>query len=185
MIILKSKQEIDIMREAAKVTAEILAELEDYIKPGMSTRDIDNLVESNIVKAKMEPAFKGLYDFPASACISVNEQLVHGIPSKKVILNEGDIVSVDTGTIYKGYNSDAARTYGVGSIDGEAQRLIDVTRESFFKGLEFCREGYRLFDVSSAIQTTVEEAGFSVIRDYVGHGIGRNIHEDPQIPNSL
>lgn len=183
MIILKSKQEIDIMREAAKVTAEILAELEDYIKPGISTRDIDNFVESNIVKAKMEPAFKGLYDFPASACISVNEQLVHGIPSKKVILNEGDIVSVDTGTIYKGYNSDAARTYGVGSIDGEAQRLIDVTRESFFKGLEFCREGYRLFDVSSAIQTTVEEAGFSVIRDYVGHGIGRNMHEDPQIPN--
>lgn len=183
MIILKSKQEIDIMREAAKVTAEILAELEDYIKPGMSTRDIDNFVENNIVKAKMEPAFKGLYDFPASACISVNEQLVHGIPSKKVILNEGDIVSVDTGTIYKGYNSDAARTYGVGSIDGEAQRLIDVTRESFFKGLEFCREGYRLFDVSSAIQTTVEEAGFSVIRDYVGHGIGRNMHEDPQIPN--
>lgn len=183
MIILKSKQEIDIMREAAKVTAEILAELEDYIKPGMSTRDIDNFVENNIVKAKMEPAFKGLYDFPASACISVNEQLVHGIPSKKVILNEGDIVSVDTGTIYKGYNSDAARTYGVGSIDGEAQRLIDVTRESFFKGLKFCREGYRLFDVSSAIQTTVEEAGFSVIRDYVGHGIGRNMHEDPQIPN--
>ena len=124
-----------------------------YIKPGMSTRDIDNFVESNIVKAKMEPAFKGLYDFPASACISVNEQLVHGIPSKKVILNEGDIVSVDTGTIYKGYNSDAARTYGVGSIDGEAQRLIDVTRESFFKGLEFCREGYRLFDVSSTICT--------------------------------
>lgn len=183
MIILKSKQEIDIMREAAKVTAEILAELENYIKPGMSTWEVDNFIETRILNAKMEPAFKGLYDFPASACISVNEQLVHGIPSKDVILKEGDIVSVDTGTIYHGYNSDAARTYGVGRISETAGRLIDVTRDSFFKGLEFCREGYRLFDISHAIQKTVEEAGFSVIRDYVGHGIGRDMHEDPQIPN--
>ncbi len=183
MIIVKSKQEIDIMREAAKVTAEILAELEDYIKPGMSTLDVDKYIENKILKANMLPAFKGLYDFPASACISVNEQLVHGIPSKDVILKEGDIVSVDTGTVHRGYNSDAARTYGVGEISESARRLIEATKESFFKGLEYCKVGYRLFDISSAIQKHVEENGFSVIRDYVGHGIGKDMHEDPQIPN--
>lgn len=183
MIIIKSKHEIDIMREAAKVTGEILRNLKDFIKPGMSTMKIDDYVENFITKRGMKPAFKGLYGFPGSACISVNEEIVHGIPSKKRILKEGDIVSVDTGTIWKGYNSDAARTYGVGHISDEAESLIKTTKESFFAGLEFCKVGFRLSDISHAIQTRAEAGGLGVIREYVGHGIGRNMHEDPQIPN--
>ena len=171
------------MREPGKVTGKILKELEDFIKPGISTMDIDKFVEDTIRAHGMIPAFKGYGGFPGSACVSVNEEIVHGIPSKKRILREGDIVSVDIGCIYKGYNSDAARTYGVGKISEEAQRLIDAARESFFEGLKFCKVGYRLSDVSHAIQKRVEEDGFGVIRDFVGHGIGRELHEDPQIPN--
>ena len=171
------------MREPGKVTGKILKELEDFIKPGISTMDIDKFVEDTIRAHGMIPAFKGYGGFPGSACVSVNEEVVHGIPSKKRILREGDIVSVDIGCIYKGYNSDAARTYGVGKISEEAQRLIDAARESFFEGLKFCKVGYRLSDVSHAIQKRVEEDGFGVIRDFVGHGIGRDLHEDPQIPN--
>ena len=171
------------MREPGKVTGKILKELEDFIKPGISTMDIDKFVEDTIRAHGMIPAFKGYGGFPGSACVSVNEEVVHGIPSKTRILNEGDIVSVDIGCIYKGYNSDAARTYGVGKISDEAQRLIDAARESFFEGLKFCKVGYRLSDVSHAIQKRVEEDGFGVIRDFVGHGIGRDLHEDPQIPN--
>lgn len=171
------------MREPGKVTGKILRELEDFIKPGISTMDIDKFVEDTIRAHGMIPAFKGYGGFPGSACVSVNEEVVHGIPSKKRILREGDIVSVDIGCIYKGYNSDAARTYGVGKISEEAQRLIDAARESFFEGLKFCKVGYRLSDVSHAIQKRVEEDGFGVIRDFVGHGIGRELHEDPQIPN--
>ena len=171
------------MREPGKVTGKILRELEDFIKPGISTMDIDKFVEDTIRAHGMIPAFKGYGGFPGSACVSVNEEVVHGIPSQKRILREGDIVSVDIGCIYKGYNSDAARTYGVGKISEEAQRLIDAARESFFEGLKFCKVGYRLSDVSHAIQKRVEEDGFGVIRDFVGHGIGRELHEDPQIPN--
>lgn len=183
MIIIKSDQEIDIMRTAGKVTAQILRDLEDFIKPGISTMDIDRFVEDMIRKNEMTPSFKGLYDFPASACISVNKEVVHGIPSKKRKLKEGDIVSVDTGATYKGYVSDAARTYAVGTIAPEAQRLIDVTRDSFFEGLKFCKVGYRLSDISHAIQVKAESEGFGVIRDFVGHGVGRDMHEEPQIPN--
>ncbi|MDD6920148.1 MAG: type I methionyl aminopeptidase [Eubacteriales bacterium] len=183
MIIIKSEKEIEIMRTAAKVTAEVLVELENFIKPGMSTADIDKFVEDYIVGKGMYPTFKNLYGFPASACISVNEEIVHGIPSKDRILVEGDIVSVDVGSTYEGYVSDAARTYPVGKISKEAQKLIDVAKSSFFAGLEFCREGYRLSDVSHAIQVEVESNGFGVIRDYTGHGVGRNLHEDPKIPN--
>ncbi|WP_130861954.1 type I methionyl aminopeptidase [Bacilliculturomica massiliensis] len=183
MIILKSQQEIDLMREAATVTKAMLLELPKVITAGMSTKDIDDYVEETILRNKMIPAFKGYNGFPACACVSVNEEVVHGIPSKKKILKEGDIVSVDLGTIYKDYYSDAARTYAVGTISEEAQRLITVTEESFFAGLKFCRPGYRLTDVSHAIQAHAEAAGFSVVRDFVGHGIGRNMHEDPQIPN--
>ncbi|MBC6680253.1 type I methionyl aminopeptidase [Zhenpiania hominis] len=183
MIIIKSDQEIDIMRTAGKVTAKILEELKDFIKPGVSTMDIDRFVEEIIRKNDMVPSFKGLYDFPASACVSVNEEVVHGIPSAKRKLREGDIVSVDTGATYKGYVSDAARTYAVGRIDPEAQRLIDAAKDSFFEGLKFCRVGYRLSDISHAIQEKVESEGFGVIRDFVGHGVGRKMHEDPQIPN--
>lgn len=183
MIIIKSKQEIDIMREAGKVTGQVLKELENFIKPGISTLNIDQFVENFIRKHKMIPSFKGLYGFPGSACVSVNEEVVHGIPSKKKILKEGDIVSVDVGSTFNGYASDAARTYGVGAISDEARHLIETTRDSFFAGMEFCKVGKRLSDVSHAIQMKAEGEGFSVIRDYVGHGIGRDMHEDPQIPN--
>lgn len=183
MIIIKSQQEIDIMRESGRVTAYILSELSNMIRPGMSTKDIDDFVESTILKNHMIPSFKGYNGYPASACVSVNEEVVHGIPSSKKILQEGDIVSVDVGSTYKGYVSDAARTYPVGRISAEAQRLITVTKESFFEGLKFCKVGCRLSDISAAIQTKAESEGFSVIRDFVGHGVGRAMHEDPQIPN--
>ena len=183
MIIIKSEEEIDLMRTSGKVTAYILKELENFIKPGMSTADIDSFVEETIVGNGMIPTFKGYGGFPASACVSVNEEVVHGIPSRKRIIREGDIVSVDVGATYKGYVSDAARTYAVGSISEEAQRLIDVTRDSFFEGLKYCKVGYRLSDISHAIQKRAEGAGFSVIRDFVGHGVGQNMHEEPQIPN--
>lgn len=145
--------------------------------------EINRFVEDVILKNNMIPAFKGYNGYPASACVSVNEEVVHGIPSKKRILEEGDIVSVDVGTTHKGYVSDAARTYAVGKISEEAENLIRVTKESFFEGLKFCKEGCRLSDISHAIQTKAEENGFSVIRDFVGHGVGRNMHEEPQIPN--
>lgn len=183
MIIIKSKHEIDIMREAAKVTGEVLNTLEDFIKPGLSTMDVDQYVENMIRKYNMIPTFKGYGGFPGSACVSINEEVVHGIPSKDRILQEGDIVSVDTGSTYKGYASDAARTYGVGEISEDARKLIDVTKKSFFAGIEFAGQGFRLSDISHAIQTCAEGEGFSVIRKYVGHGIGRDMHEDPQIPN--
>ncbi|MBQ1384365.1 MAG: type I methionyl aminopeptidase, partial [Firmicutes bacterium] len=169
--------------KAASVTAQMLVELPEVIVPGMSTRDIDEWVEHYIRKHGMKPAFKGYGGFPACACVSVNEEVVHGIPSKRRILREGDIVSVDLGTIYEGYYSDAARTYPVGKISDEHARLIKVAEESFFEGLKYCRKGNRLGDVSHAIQQHVEAAGFGVIRDYVGHGVGRNLHEDPQVPN--
>lgn len=182
MIVIKSHNEIQIMREAAKVTAHILEMMHDVVKPGMTTAEIDRIVENEIRKYKMIPAFKGYGGFPASVCTSVNDQIVHGIPSSRK-LKDGDIISLDTGTIYKGYYSDAARTYPVGEISPEAEKLIRVTRESFFEGLKFCKPGYRLGDVSHAIQSHVERNGFSVVKDFVGHGIGNKMHEAPQIPN--
>ena len=183
MIIIKSEQEINIMRESGKVTGFILKELEGMIKPGMSTMDINQFVEETILKHNMIPTFKGYSGYPAAACVSVNEEVVHGIPSNKKILKEGDIVSVDVGCTHKGYVSDAARTYAVGKISDEAAKLIKVTRESFFEGLKFCKVGFRLSDISHAIQTKAEGEGFSVIRDFVGHGVGKQMHEEPQIPN--
>ena len=183
MIIVKSKQEIELMRESGKVTGHILKAVKDIIKPGVSTQDIDEFVEAIILSYNMIPAFKGYGGFPASACVSINEEVVHGIPSKERILAEGDIVSVDVGCIYKGYFSDAARTYGVGEISHDAANLIEVTEASFYEGLKYCRPGQRLGDISHGIQKKAEEAGYSVIRDFVGHGIGREMHEDPQIPN--
>lgn len=183
MIIIKSAQEIEMMRESGKVTGKVLRELEDFIKPGISTMDIDKFVDDTIRAHGMIPSFKGMYGFPGSACVSVNEVVVHGIPSKNKILKEGDIVSVDVGSIYKGYHSDACRTYGVGKISPEAQRIIDAAKDSFFEGLKYCKVGCRLSDVSHAIQQKVESKGFGVIRDFVGHGIGADLHEDPQIPN--
>jgi methionyl aminopeptidase len=183
MIIIKSDSEIDLMRESGKVTGYILKELENVIKPGLSTADVNHFVEKTIRDAGMIPTFLGYGGFPASACVSVNEEVVHGIPDKKRILREGDIVSVDVGSTYKGYVSDAARTYAVGEISEEARHLIDATRDSFFAGLEFCKVGCRLSDISHAIQVSAESEGFSVIRDYVGHCVGQQMHEDPQIPN--
>lgn len=183
MIEIKTSDELDCMARAGAVTARMLRDLPALIEPGVSTQDIDEYVERTIEESGMIAAFKGYGGFPASACVSINEEIVHGIPSRKRILQEGDIVSVDLGTIYRGYYSDAARTYAVGRISDLAEKLIRVTEESFFEGLKYCRPGQRLGDVSNAIQRHAEAAGFSVIRDYVGHGIGRNLHEDPQIPN--
>lgn len=183
MIIIKSQQEIDIMRESGKVTGYILRELEGIMNPGVSTKDVDDFVENIIRSNGMIPSFKGYNGFPGSACVSINEELVHGIPSSTKLLKEGDIVTVDVGCTHKGYVSDAARTYGVGRISPDAKRLIEVTKESFFKGLEYCKVGCRLSDISAAIQECVEGGGFSVVRDFVGHGVGRAMHEEPQIPN--
>ncbi len=183
MIIIKSQREIDLMREPCKVTGEILRDLEDFIKPGMSTMDVNAFVEERIANYKMKPTFKGYGGFPAGACVSVNEEIVHGIPSKSRILREGDIVSVDTGATYKGYCSDAARTYPVGEISAEARKLIDVTKQSFFEGVKYAMVGYRVHDIGHAVQQYAEANGMGVIRDYLGHGVGKNLHEDPQVPN--
>lgn len=183
MIIIKSDAEIEMMKVPAKLTAEILRDLEDFIKPGISTHDIDQFVETRILQGGMIPAFKGYGGFPASACVSVNEVIVHGIPSKAKKLREGDIVSVDAGAIYEGWYSDMARTYAVGKISPEAEKLVRVTEESFFEGLKYCVAGNYLSDVSHAIQMHLESNGFGVIRDYVGHGLGREMHEQPAVPN--
>ena len=183
MIIIKSKREIDLMREPCKVTAEIFRELEEFIKPGISTKDIDKFVEDRYIKHKMTPTFKGYGGFPAAACVSVNEEIIHGIPSDKRILKEGDIVSVDIGGTYHGYNSDAARTFPVGIISAEDQNLIDVTRQSFFEGIKYAMEGYRIHDIGHGVQEYAEKNGMGVIRDFTGHGTGSTLHEDPLIPN--
>ena len=171
------------MREAGKVTGHILNELKEMIKPGISTMDIDRFVEKTVKEYGMRAAEKGYCGYPASVCTSVNEEVVHGIPSRKRILREGDIVSVDLVVENKGYMADAARTYAVGEISPEANHLIETAEEAFWKGMEFARVGFRLSDISHAVQTAVEGEGFGVIRDFVGHGIGGHMHEDPQIPN--
>ena len=183
MIVIKSPEEIELMARAASVTGEMLKILPGIIKAGMSTKDIDDWCEKYILDNGMKPAFKGYGGFPGCACVSVNEEVVHGIPSKDKIIKEGDIVSVDLGTIYRGYYSDAARTYPVGKISEKHKELIKAAEDAFFEGLKYCTPDYRLGDVEHAIGELVESRGFSVIRDYVGHGVGRNLHEDPQIPN--
>jgi methionyl aminopeptidase len=183
MIIIKSKQEIELMRKAGEVNGRILRELADIIKPGISTMVIDQYVEKSVKDAGMIASEKGYYGYPASVCVSVNEEVVHGIPSKKRILKEGDIVSVDLVVEYEGYMADAARTYPVGNISPEARRLIETAEKAFFEGIKFAKEGYRVSDISNAVQQEIEKEGFGIIRDFVGHGIGSNMHEDPQIPN--
>lgn len=183
MIIIKSKREIDLMREPCKVTGEILRDLSDFIKPGISTQDINAYVEERIAHYNMKPTFKGYSGFPAGACVSVNEEVIHGIPSPDRIIREGDIVSVDTGATYKGYNSDAARTYAVGEISKEYAKLIEVTEQSFYEGIKYAMVGYRIHDVGHAVQTYAEQNGMGVVRDFTGHGTGSKLHEDPQIPN--
>lgn len=182
-VTVKSEREIELMREAGKILADVHDQLAEFIAPGITTMEIDRRGEELIRKAGCIPSFKGYEGYPASICVSVNDEVVHGIPNKKHRLFEGDIVSLDAGVIYKDYQSDAARTYGVGEIDSKAQKLIDVTKESFFRGIEFARAGNHLYDISAAIQNYVEANGFSIVRDLVGHGIGREMHEEPQIPN--
>lgn len=180
---IKTAKEIEKMREAGRLLEQVHDELEQFIKPGISTLDIDRLGESLIRKMGCTPNFLHYNGYPASICVSVNDEVVHGIPSKKRILREGDIVSLDAGLIYKGYHSDAARTHAVGEISPEAQKLIDVTRQSFFEGIKMAKAGNHLYDISAAIGNYAESFGYGVVRDLVGHGIGTSLHEDPQIPN--
>lgn len=182
MIIIKSPEEIQLMKKAGSVVAGVHREMARHIRPGITTMELDRLAEEYIRSAGAIPAFKGYQGFPASICTSVNEEVVHGIPSERVLL-EGDIISVDVGVVLSGYVGDSAKTYPVGNIDEGAKRLIEVTRQSFYDGIAYARNGNRLSDISSRIQKTVEENGFSVVVDYVGHGIGRDMHEDPPIPN--
>lgn len=182
-VTIKSKREIEKMREAGKILEETHDRLSEIIKPGISTLEIDQFGEKIIREYGCIPSFLNYNGYPASICVSVNDEVVHGIPHKDRILKDGDIVSLDAGVIYQGYHSDAARTYGVGEISDEAARLIRITKESFFEGMKFAKEGNHLFDISEAIQKHVESNGYSVVRDLVGHGIGTHLHEDPQIPN--
>lgn len=182
MIIAKSASEIEVMREAGRVTARALDAVSSAVRPGVTTADLDAIAEDVIVKAGARPAFKGYHGFPATLCTSVNDEVVHGIPGDRV-LREGEIVSVDCGAIVDGYYGDSARTFPVGQVSDEATRLLDVTRRSLEAGIARCRPGMRLYDVSAAVQEVAEAAGFSVVREYVGHGIGRSMHEDPQVPN--
>lgn len=182
MIILKSKSEIEYMREAGKIVAYTHLILKDMIKPGISTRELDVVAEQTIRKHGALPAFKGYGGFPGSICVSVNEQVVHGIPGDYILM-DGDIISVDIGTKKDGFFADAAITHPVGQVSESALKLIEVTKDSFYEGLKFCKEGYRLSDISHAIQTYAEAFGFAIVKDYGGHGIGTSLHEDPHINN--
>lgn len=182
MITLKSAHEIEAMRLAGKITAAARALAREMVKPGVTTQQIDKAVFHFIREQGAIPSFLHYNGYPASVCISVNDEIIHGIPGKRV-LREGDIVSVDVGAYIGGYHGDCAGTYPCGQVSDEALRLIRVTQDSFFEGLKFAREGYRLSDISHAVQTFVEANGFSVVREYVGHGIGRNMHEAPEVPN--
>lgn len=180
---IKSQREIELMRHAGKLLEQVFFGMEEIIKPGISTWDIDRKCEEIIRKEGCIPNFLNYNGFPASVCTSVNEAVVHGIPNKQYILEEGDIISLDCGLIYQGYHSDAARTYPVGKISAEAQQLIDVTRQSFFEGIRFASAGHHLHEISAAIGNYAESFGYGVVEDLVGHGIGTSLHEDPAVPN--
>ena len=182
-VTIKSEREIELMRESCRLLAIVHKEMEENIRPGMSTMDIDIMGDTLIRKLGCIPNFKNYNGYPASICVSVNDEVVHGIPNKNRILQEGDIVSLDAGLIYKGYHSDAARTHAVGQISPEARKLIDVTRESFFAGIKMAKAGNHLYDISNAIDAFIKPHGYGIVRDLVGHGIGTSLHEDPQIPN--
>ena len=181
-IYIKSKSEIELMRQAGRITAGARTIARQAVAAGVSTKQIDKLVHEFIVKSGAKPTFKGYGGFPGSVCISVNDEVIHGIPGKRII-RSGDIVSLDVGATYKGFVGDCAGTFACGEISEEAKRLIEVTRQSFFEGLKFARVGYRVSDISAAIQDYVESQGFSVVREYVGHGVGRALHEAPEVPN--
>lgn len=180
---IKSEREIELMRKAGKILSQVHKNLGEELKPGMTTFEIDRLGEEMIRSFDCIPSFLNYEGYPASVCVSVNDEVVHGIPSKKRIIREGDIVSLDIGVIYKGYHSDAARTHAIGEISDEAKQLIEVTRQSFFEGIKFAKEGHHLHEISAAIGSYAESFGYGVVRDLVGHGVGSRLHEDPQIPN--
>ena len=182
MITLKSPNEIELMRRAGKITAAARALAGEMVKPGVTTQEIDRAVEQFIRSQGAVPSFLNYSGYPASACISVNDEVIHGIPGKRV-LKEGDIVSVDVGAYIGGFHGDCAATFACGKISPEAQNLIDVTRESFFEGIKLAKEGHRLMDISAAIQMYVESRGYSIVREFVGHGIGTHLHESPEVPN--
>lgn len=183
MITLKNEKEIALMDRASRIVLEVLEDLRGAIRPGISTGDLDRLAEDGVFKRGGKLAFKGLYGFPATICISINDELVHGIPSAKRVLNEGDIVSLDMGAVHEGFYGDAAITVGVGAISPEAQALIDATRVCLYRGIAAAKAGGRIGDIGAAIQPFAEARGYSVVREYLGHGIGRKLHEAPQIPN--
>ena len=180
---IKSEREIELMRQAGKILAKVHEELGKAIVPGISTLEIDRLGEKLIREYDCIPNFLNYHGYPASVCVSVNEEVVHGIPKKNRILKEGDIVSLDAGLIYKGYHSDAARTHYVGKVAPEVQKLVEETRNSFFEGIKMARAGNHLYDISNAIDAYISQFGYGIVRDLVGHGIGTELHEDPQIPN--
>lgn len=182
-VTIKSAREIELMRAAGEILAKVHQNLGNELKPGMSTFEVDRLGEEMIRSYGCEPSFKNYQGYPASVCVSVNDEVVHGIPNKHHLLQEGDIVSLDIGVIYKGYHSDAARTHGIGEISQEAALLIERTRQSFFEGIKYAKAGNHLYEISGAIGDYAEGFGYGVVRDLVGHGIGTHLHEDPEIPN--
>ena len=183
MIQLKNAAQIKAMKEAGRITGEALLVAREHVREGVSTYELDRVIRQYIEKSGAKPSFLGLYGFPGSACISINDEVIHGIPSKKRILREGDIVKIDLGAHYKGYHGDSARTIPVGKVSDEALKLIEVTRESFFAGVAQMKSGNRLGDIGSAIDTHVKANGFSTVRKYIGHGIGKEVHEAPDVPN--
>ena len=183
MIQLKNSAQISTMMEAGRITGEALLLAREHVREGVSTKELDTIIRTHIEKSGAKPSFLGYNGFPASACISVNDEVIHGIPSKNRILREGDIVKIDVGAFYKGFHGDSARTIAVGNVSDEAKRLIEVTRQSFFDGVAAVKTGNRIGDVGNAIQSRVENAGFSVVKKYIGHGIGKALHEAPDVPN--
>ena len=182
MIAIKNEHELEAMRQACKITAAARALAGEMVKPGVKTKDIDKAVRDFIVSQGAKPSFLGYHGFPGSTCISVNNTVIHGTPGNYE-LRDGDIVSVDVGAYYKGFHGDCAATYPCGTVSAEAQRLIDVTKQSFYEGIRFAKRGHRVSDISHAIQTYVESNGFSVVRSFVGHGVGAQLHEEPEVPN--
>ena len=183
MIVLKTTRELSLMKEACKISAGALRVAGEAVKPGVSTAEIDRIAYEYIISQGAEPNFLHLYGFPATACISVNDEVIHGIPSKERILKEGDIVSIDLGAKKHGFNGDNAATFACGKISAEAQRLIDVTRESLYEAIKVAVPGGKIGDIGSCVQRYCEERGFSVVREYTGHGVGKELHEDPAVPN--
>ena len=183
MVVIKNSEQLMLMRKAGKITAEALLVAREAIRPGVSTKEVDTKIRRFIEKCGATPSFLGYDGFPGSACISLNNEVIHGIPSPKVIIREGDIVKVDVGARYRGYNGDSARTFPVGKVSDEALKLISVTEESFYRAMEVAKHGNRVGDIGSAIENFVISNGFSIVKAYVGHGVGAALHEDPQVPN--